>query len=412
MAAVPAGEMPSLVRGDLVTKFDLELESLLAEGIEGARKRERGVAESLGDLKSTGIVLFGAGNLGQRTLAGLRAIGIEPLCFVDNNRLVWGKHHQGVPILSPKEGAERYGTRATFVVTIWRAYATEGMATRIEQLRQLGCQIVIPFLPLYWKYPNLFLPHYMHDSPHHIYPQANRVLEGFSLMGDDFSRGEYLAQLRFRLLGEFNALRDPVAGEIYFRDELFSLNPHETFIDCGAFDGDSLELFLQKTGRRFRRVIAFEPDPENYEKLVEKIAGLPDSLAKRIEVRRAATANTNGRVLMDIGKGVSSKLGSGDGEVDCVSLDSALNGELVTFIKMDIEGSELATLAGAKTVIREKSPILAISAYHQQSDLWNIPLCIREINPDYSFYLRPHVLEGWDLVCYAVPPDRRYRQSN
>ena len=90
-----------------------------------------------------------------------------------------------------------------------------------------------------------------------------------------------------------------------------------------------------------------------------------------------------------------------------MSLNSVFNDEPVTFVKMDIEGSELATLAAAKELIRKHEPILAISAYHQQCDLWNIPLLIRELNADYSFYLRPHVLEGWDLVCYAVPPYRR-----
>jgi FkbM family methyltransferase len=386
--------------------FDLQLENLLAEGMDGARQREAAIAESLGDLSENGVVLFGAGNLGQRTLSGLRTIGIEPLCFVDNNRSAWGKHQEGVPVLSPTDGAERFGKGATFIVTIWRAQATETMGSRIQQLRQLGCNTVIPFLPLYWKYPDLFLPHYMHDAPHRIHSQADRVREALSLMGDDVSRSEYLSQMRFRLLGDFDALRDPVPGEIYFRDELFSLNTNETFVDCGAFDGDTLLLFLRKSGQSFQRVITFEPDPDNYEKLAENVARLPEAVGERIRTYRAATGKTNARVLMDVGKGVSSKIGGGNCEVECVTLDSVLHEERVTFIKMDIEGSELATLAGAKNLILKDAPILAISAYHQQSDLWDIPLFIRGINPQYSFYLRPHVLEGWDLVCYAIPPHR------
>ena len=389
-----------------MTNLDPQLETLLAEGIDGARQREAATAESLRDLGLSGVVLFGAGNLGQRTLAGLRATGIEPLCFIDNNKSVWGTVRQGIPIISPAEGAERYGGHAAFIVTIWRANATEGMATRIAQLSGLGCKTVMPFLPLYWKYPELFLPHYMHDLPHRVHPQADRVREAFRLMADDFSRSEYLAQMRFRLRGEFDALRAPVPGEIYFRDELFLLNEDETFVDCGAFDGDTLQLFLEKSRQSFRRVIAFEPDPENYDKLAHKVSCLPGGVRERVRTHRNATGKTNTCVLMDTGKGVSSKVGAGDCEVDCVALDSALNGEPVTFIKMDIEGSELATLAGAKDLIRKNAPILAISAYHQQSDLWNIPLFIRDINPKYSFYLRPHVLEGWDLVCYAIPPHR------
>ena len=57
---------------------------------------------------------------------------------------------------------------------------------------------------------------------------------------------------------------------------------------------------------------------------------------------------------MDAGKGVASRIGNGGCEVECVSLDSALADVPVSFIKMDIEGSELDTLAGARELIREE----------------------------------------------------------
>lgn len=72
---------------------------------------------------------------------------------------------------------------------------------------------------------------------------------------------------------------------------------------------------------------------------------LPADVHERIKIHRNAAGKMNKRVLMDAGRGVSSNIGAGDCEVECVSLDSALNNEPVTFIKMDIEGSELATLA-------------------------------------------------------------------
>jgi hypothetical protein len=134
---------------------------------------------------------------------------------------------------------------------------------------------------------------------------------------------------------------------------------------------------------------------------------MPSRTLERIAIHEAATGETNTRVLMDVGKGVASRIGDGDCEVKCVSLDSMLGDVPVSFIKMDIEGSELDTLAGARELIQKNAPILAICAYHRQSDLWNIPLYIRSLNPHYSIYLRPHLLEGWDLVCYAVPSSRR-----
>ena len=389
------------------TDFNRELDAFLSEGAEGALEREAAAIKALDDPAATGIVLFGAGSLGQHTLSGLREMGIEPLCFVDNNKSLWGKSLDGIPVLSPAQGAILYGSQATFVVTIWRGESAERMAARVNQLRQLGCKTVVPFLPLYWKYSDKLLPHYMNDLPHHVHAQADRVREALSLMADDASRREYLAQLRFRLLGDFASLPEPVKGDVYFRDELFHLQADETLVDCGAFDGDTLAHFLEKTGHSFRGAIAFEPDPANYVKLALRVESMPPGTRERIAIHQAATAETNKRVLMDVGKGVASRIGDGDCEVKCVSLDSMLGDVSVSFIKMDIEGSELDTLAGARELIQKNDPILAICAYHRQSDLWNIPLYIHSLNPHYSIYLRPHLLEGWDLVCYAVPSSRR-----
>ena len=387
--------------------LDKELENLLAEGTEGARLREANTFDKLAAPYAAEFVLFGAGNLGRRTLTGLRKVGIEPLAFVDNDTQRWGENCNGVPVLSPREGAKLYGTRAAFVVTIWRGEGTERMAARVSQLRELGCESVVPFLPLYWKLPSSLLPHYTLDLPHNVHRQPDRVREGFLLMSDEASRREYLAQLRFRVLGDFECLPPPVQGDIYFRDDLFNLGKEETLVDCGAFDGDTLSLFFDKTGNSCKSVIAFEPDPANYVKLAERVSRMPPAVRQSIALHQSATGDCNRRVLMDVGFGPASHIGDGNHEVECATLDSMLDEVPVTFIKMDIEGSELAALAGAQQLIQKYSPILAICVYHRQDDLWNIPLLIHRLNPDYSFHLRPHLLEGWDLVCYAIPSNRR-----
>jgi FkbM family methyltransferase len=280
------------------------------------------------------------------------------------------------------------------------------MASRIAQMRQLGCRSVVSFLPLYWKFGSVFLPHYTLHLPHHLHAQADRVRQGFRLMADDVSRQEYLAQLRFRLLGDFGCLPAPVPGAIYFRDDLFTLGREEILVDCGGFDGDSLSLFLDKVANEFKSAIVFEPDPGNFVKLSNFVDRMPSDVRRRITLHQSATGEINERVMMEVGSGPSSQIGKGDQEVESFALDSLLKDVPVTFIKMDIEGSELATLAGAKKLIEKNSPILAISAYHRQDDLWNVPLLIHDLNPDYSFHLRPHMIEGWDLVCYAVPSSR------
>ena len=77
-----------------------------------------------------------------------------------------------------------------------------------------------------------------------------------------------------------------------------------------------------------------------------------------------------------------------------------------TFIKMDVEGSEIDALIGAQNIIRKELPILAICAYHRQDHMWRIPSLIHSFSDQYCFFLRPHLSEGWDLVCYAIPLPR------
>ena len=139
-----------------------------------------------------------------------------------------------------------------FVITVWGALSKDRMRDRIQRLKNLGCERVISFGPLYWKYPDPLLPHYGVDAPHKVYEQASKVREVFELWVDDDSRLEYLNQLRWRLFFDFDALAPPVGHTIYFPQDLCPLRSDEVFVDCGAFDGDTIRLFLQESGGTFR----------------------------------------------------------------------------------------------------------------------------------------------------------------
>ena len=112
-----------------------ELERLLSEGVERAAERERTSFQQCTEPFQASLVLFGAGGLGRRTLAGLRRLHMEPLAFADNNPRLWGTTVDGVAVLAPAEAARRYAATAAFVITIWSGQATDRMADR--QLTQL-----------------------------------------------------------------------------------------------------------------------------------------------------------------------------------------------------------------------------------------------------------------------------------
>lgn len=95
-------------------------------------------------------------------------------------------------------------------------------------------------------------------------------------------------------------------------------------------------------------------------------------------------------------------MGNND-DIDSVKLDSISYPGKVSLIKMDIEGAEIDALKGARNLIKNNNPKLAICVYHRLEDLWNVPLSIMSISSDYTYYLRHHSPVIWDSVCYAVP---------
>ena len=109
-----------------VLGLEEEVESLLQESSDAAVARERNEFDRITQSYSDKIVLFGAGGMGRRMLAGLRRVGIPPVAFADNNPATQGKNIDGIPVLSPVEAAHLYGSNAVFVITIWSSFSKDG----------------------------------------------------------------------------------------------------------------------------------------------------------------------------------------------------------------------------------------------------------------------------------------------
>lgn len=380
------------------------LEDLLTEDPSAAISRQQSKFDQFAGSRAESIVLFGAGNFGKRMLGTLRSAGIEPLAFADNNQAIWGRSVGGIKVFPPVEAAGQFGKSAVFVVSVWSPSQHSGVDSIVTQLRLLGCDRVAPFPWLMWKYSNS-LPYYLWDLPSKLLPQREEIMRAYSALSDERSRIEFEAQIRFRLTGEFSCLPPPATEEQYFSD-LYTSKPDECFVDCGAFDGDTVKAFQEHTAGSFKKIIAFEADPANFGVLGTYV--LSDrSLVGRAVCNSSALGKSIGRIRF-AGTGLASAAMAQDGsvEVDCTTLDQALSDESPTFIKMDIEGAELDTLAGGTNVILKHDPLLAVCAYHEQNHLWQVPLAIHALRPESKLYLRSYRYDGFDLVCYGVPVHR------
>lgn len=230
----------------------------------------------------------------------------------------------------------------------------------------------------------------------------------YDQLADARSKATLLAYLNQKISaheGEYGALYHP---EHYFPQEIFALEEDEVFVDCGAFDGDSINAFthaLVRDGRNTaKKIYAFEPDAETFAQLQKNMAGLPQCISFQ-----AGVWNEETTLYFKASNSFSSSLSDtpADSKIDLMKIDDVLNGGKASFIKMDIEGAELAALEGAQKTIQRWQPVLAISLYHKREDLVTIPQFIRHLQSDYALFLRCHHPRlAYEMVLYAVPSAR------
>ena len=395
----------------IVTKESLRdrLNILLSESLESVRNREQTTFEKI--LKgSREVVIFGAGNLGKKALQALQSQGYEVKGFLDNNTSLHGKKVEGVMVSSIAEGWRLHGDAVGVVVAIYFGEAKDTMGERNVPLHEAGFSRIAHFGHLAWKHPAGLLPHYSLDLPSNLIHKKTRILDGFSLFHDLTSLRHFVDHVEWRLTLDFHLLPRPVPQTIYFNEELLKENPDEFLIDGGAFTGDTLKSFLESFGRNgFYKALSFEPDPRNFKALQETAASLKYK-NNQIKVYPYALGDAVSKIQVESSGESSSRVGFGETTISCRMIDEFAGlGRSPTFIKLDIEGYELPALRGACRTISEQKPVLAISAYHKQDDLWELPLQIYEMQHEYDFRLVPHVSDGWDLVLYALPKERKVK---
>lgn len=378
-----------------------QLESLLLETPTAARARQHAAFDEVAAGRRK-IVIFGAGRLGRTVREKLSGKDLEPVAFADNNPRIWGDIVDGLPVLSPEDAAKKHSQRAIFVLAVWHPSRSPLMSALLDQLRALGC-LAVPFPVLFWRHSETFLPYFFWDLPTNVLEQRHNIAAAFESLHDEVSRQTFAAQLQLRLHADFVSAGSPCAGEQYFPG-LFSLSANEYFVDCGTYTGDTIQSFISQTDNCFRKVVAFEADPAVIPGLQTFMCGV----GARAVLHKAAVGAHDGVVhFAGDGIGGGCVTSASESEVPCVRLDDALGHERVSLIKMDIEGSELDALEGARHIIQRGRPVLAICGYHRPDHLWRVIASLRNLAPDSALFVRSHCADGLDSVCYAVPPERQ-----
>lgn len=362
------------------------------------------------------LCLYGAGSAGIAFLYYLRRIQVEPACFVDKNPTRWGTSCEGVEVVGPEQIVEKAGKDALVIVTIntdgkryCKSFAEElrrGGHTAVHgMLHELGIEHVVDYT-FFRRCHGLFQgdPYNM-PSCSDVYlmeEHVGEIEEVYGHLADDLSREVFEKILRFRLIDDSICVPTMPQEKQYFEYGFYPKREDEVFVDCGAFDGISARTFFRENGDHFEGYYGFEPDPSNYAALDAYVRSLPIKMQGKMRImERAVSDSDQGTLLYELNGPGSFVADIGKRRVGTVTIDEVLDGGKSTYVKMNIEGSELAALRGAVHTIADNHPRLAVAGYHKTWDLWEVPLQILRTDPSYELYLRSY-MNHISFVYYAI----------
>lgn len=231
---------------------------------------------------------------------------------------------------------------------------------------------------------------------------------------DDESKELFASLLKYRICKKqeiLDEIRRYVLPEKeqYFDKRLLDLYSFSTgFVDAGAYTGDTLAEFITNYPDWQGMYYCFEADPEIADCIEDTIK---KNDYRNVVLKRIALWNERTSLKFDTtsgGRGAGSKISTDGIDVVADTLDDVLIDAKLDFIKMDIEGAEHNALLGARKVIEENKPILAICIYHKREDFFDIPNLIESLCPnEYDYYVRQYRYGQTETVLYAMPRSRR-----
>lgn len=349
------------------------------------------------------ICLFGAGRLGIEAYGILKKNNIKIDYFCDNNKALWGKKIIGnISCISPEELKKEF-RKALVIITI-ENYSI------YDQLKDMNIKEIFSIFWFKYHNRNFF-------NKISVYEIKDKIIKLNTILEDNESK--YIINKTIErwiendcFYNSIEAVRkmyESIENENeYFDSKVIQLKDDEVYIDVGAYNGDTIDSFLNITNNSFEKIIAFELEKTNYDKLQANIRTYSTDIQKNIISYNKGLYNTRAFVTMaserdnvSISEVVKDKKDIDVAEVVALS-DILQEDQKVTYIKMDIEGSEMEALMGASEVIKKWKPKLAICIYHKPEHYWQIPIFIKNLVPEYKIYIRHHSQIAAQTVCYAV----------
>ena len=376
------------------------MDNWLSQLIEQASIRRKSKALLLDSYAP--IFIYGTGTFAQDVHRILVDNGLPVYGFLDHMEREYPTLN-GISIYTPEKAARLKGNTSQAVIVLGIHNYQANLPKIIERLSGLGFRKILSAVDLYDFFGQTLGVRYWLTSRDYYFSLQPILQELDTLWADNTSKALFRSVMEFRLTGDSAKLPSPDLINPYHPKDLPSWKTPLRFVDCGAFEGDTLSDFIENR-IKIEATVAFEPDLKNFIKLTRFVASHEQHLPDATLFPCGVYSSTK-QLTFETGQGMASNISSrGTAVIQCVALDDAILTFAPNLIKMDIEGAEYDALLGARQIISTYTPGLAISLYHRPEHLWQLPMLVESLAPSkYKFYMCSHALNDFELVLYAIP---------
>lgn len=327
------------------------------------------------------VVVYGMGNGADKVIDEFDRLEIPVKGVTASDAFVRGQQFRGFTVkkLSDFDG--------DFIIAVAFASSLPDVMNHIYSLCD-NYRVLVPCVPVFGD--EIFNREFIekHDT------DLNAAYNLF----EENSKNIFAGCVDFMFGGELETLKKITTEKNEAFENIIRLGSNESYLDLGAYRGDTVEEFLHYCNGKYSDIIALEPDRRTFRKLEAYLENIENSTAYQ-----KAVYSENKTLIFSSKAGRQSTVSEKGEAVEAVCVDSLCSDKTVTYIKMDVEGVEKEAVDGAKNTLKNQKPKLNIALYHRSEDIFSIPLQIARINPDYKFYLRRHpYIPCWDMNLYCV----------
>ncbi len=237
-----------------------------------------------------------------------------------------------------------------------------------------------------------------------LFPYPTRGTAYFNILADKMISkvGDNYQVKQYQLHTDYELVYHTWIYRQYLLSGVCEPKEGDVVIDAGAFLGETAVWFADSVGEN-GKVYSFEPSTQNMKGLEKNIK--VNGLEHIITTIPKGLLDENKKIKF-LTQSYSSSCSEQEGnvEIEVTTLDSFVNDNglsKVDIIKMDIEGAELKALKGAVEAIKKFKPTLAICAYHKPEDIFEIPLFIKSLVPEYKIYLSHKCITWSETIIFA-----------